>query len=110
VFILREPLIKNRKILYENYVGMFPTFESFCQVLDQCTENYECLVVVQSAKTNTLQDMVFWYKANEHKAFRLCSPHWWEKKSGGNPGGHTEYENGLIKKKPSPFNTINKLK
>ena len=42
VFILREPYITNRKRIYENYAGMFPTFESFCQVMDQCTENYEC--------------------------------------------------------------------
>ena len=46
VFILREPYIANRKRIYENYAGMFPTFESFCQVMDQCTENYECLVLV----------------------------------------------------------------
>ena len=36
VFILREPYITNRKRIYENYAGMFPTFESFCQVMDQC--------------------------------------------------------------------------
>ena len=45
VFILRENYIANRKRIYDNYAGMFPTFESFCQVMDQCTENYECLVI-----------------------------------------------------------------
>ena len=40
VFIFREPYLANRKRIYENYAGMFPTFESFCQVMDQCTENY----------------------------------------------------------------------
>ena len=50
VFILREPYITNRKRIYENYAGMFPTFESFCQVMDQCTENYECLVINNNAK------------------------------------------------------------
>ena len=45
VFILREPYIANRKRIWENYAGMFPTFESFAQVMDQCTENFECLVV-----------------------------------------------------------------
>ena len=44
VFILRENYIANRKRIYDNYAGMFPTFESFCQVMDQCTENFECLV------------------------------------------------------------------
>ena len=36
-FILREPYLNNRKRIYENFAGMFPTFESFCQVMDQCT-------------------------------------------------------------------------
>ena len=39
VFILRENYISNRKRLYEHYAGMFPTFEMFAQVMDQCTED-----------------------------------------------------------------------
>ena len=35
VFILRENILGNRRRIYENYAGMFPTFEMFCQVLDQ---------------------------------------------------------------------------
>ena len=78
VFILREPYIANRKRIYENYAGMFPTFESFCQVMDQCTENFECLVINNNSKSNKLQDQVFWYKADEHNDFRLGSKEFWE--------------------------------
>jgi len=78
VFILREPYIANRKRIYENYAGMFPTFESFCQVMDQCTENFECLVINNNAKSNKLQDQVFWYKADSHNDFRLGSKDFWE--------------------------------
>jgi hypothetical protein len=78
VFILREPYIANRKRIYENYAGMFPTLESFCQVMDQCTENYECLVINNNAKSNKLQDQVFWYKADAHNEFRLGSKEFWE--------------------------------
>ena len=77
-FILREPYIANRKRIYENYAGMFPTFESFCQVMDQCTENYECLVVSNNAKSNKLEDQIFWYKAQAHKEFKLGSKEFWE--------------------------------
>ena len=77
-FILREPYIANRKRIYENYAGMFPTFESFCQVMDQCTENYECLVVSNNAKSNKLEDQIFWYKASAHGEFRLGSKEFWE--------------------------------
>jgi hypothetical protein len=78
VFILREPYMTNRKRIYENYAGMFPTFESFCQVMDQCTENFECLVINNNAKSNKLQDQIFWYKADAHKDFRLGSKEFWE--------------------------------
>jgi len=78
VFILREPYITNRKRIYENYAGMFPTFESFCQVMDQCTENFECLVINNNAKSNKLQDQIFWYKADHHNDFKLGSKEFWE--------------------------------
>ena len=77
-FILREPYINNRKRIYENYAGMFPTFESFCQVMDQCTENYECLVISNNAKSNKLDDQIFWYKAGPHRDFKLGSTEFWE--------------------------------
>ena len=77
-FILREPYIANRKRIYENYAGMFPTFEAFCQVMDQCTENYECLVINNNVKSNKLQDQIFWYKAENHKDFKLGSKQFWE--------------------------------
>jgi hypothetical protein len=78
VFILRENYIANRKRIYENYAGMFPTFESFCQVMDQCTENYECLVINNNSKSNKLHDQVFWYKADSHGDFRLGSKEFWD--------------------------------
>ena len=78
VFILREPYINNRKRIYENYAGMFPTFESFCQVMDQCTENFECLVINNNSKSNKLADQIFWYKAEAHANFKLGSKEFWE--------------------------------
>lgn len=78
VFILREPYIKNRRIIHENYAGMFPTFESFAQIMDQCTENYECLVINNNAKSNRLSDQIFWYKAEPHGAFKLGAKEFWE--------------------------------
>jgi hypothetical protein len=82
VFILRENYIANRRRIYENYAGMFPTFESFCQVMDQCTENYECLVINNNSKSNKLHDQVFWYKADNHGDFRLGSKEFWELSKG----------------------------
>ena len=78
VFILRENIVSNRKRIYESYAGMFPTFEIFCQVMDQCTENYECLVIYNNAKSNNIEDQVFWYKAESHPHFKIGAPAFWK--------------------------------
>ena len=78
VFILREPYMTNRKRIWENYASMFPTFESFNSVMDQTTENYECLVINNNAKSNKLQDQIFWYKAEKRPDFKLGSKEFWE--------------------------------
>jgi hypothetical protein len=46
--------------------------------MDQCTENYECLVINNNVKSNKLQDQIFWYKAENHKDFKLGSREFWE--------------------------------
>jgi hypothetical protein len=77
-FILRETNISNRKRLYEHYAGMFPSFEIFCQVLNQCTENFECLVIDNTSKSNSITDQCFWYKADNHPPFKLGAPEFWQ--------------------------------
>jgi hypothetical protein len=77
VFVLRENILSNRRRIYENYAGMFPTFEMFCSFMDQCTENYECLVICNNVASNRLEDQVFWYKAADHPPFRLCDSSLW---------------------------------
>ena len=100
VFILRENYIANRKRIYENYAGMFPTFESFCQVMDQCTENYECLVINNNSKSNKLHDQVFWYKADNHGDFRLGSKEFWELSKGLKDDDEEEqYDPNSVKKR-----------
>lgn len=78
VFILRENLINNRKRIYDSYCGMFPTFNIFCSVLDACTENYECLVVDNTSKSNRVEDQVFWYKAEIHPPFKIGAAEFWQ--------------------------------
>ena len=100
-FILREPYITNRKRIYENYAGMFPTFESFCQVMDQCTENYECLVIANNARSNKLEDQIFWYKAEAHEDFQLGSKEFWALSEGVSSDNEDElYDPTAVKKGP----------
>ena len=77
VFILRENVLQNREKLYKSFFGVFPTFDMFNQVMNACTENYECLVLDNTSKSNKLEDCVFWYKAKLRKNFRIGSDHLW---------------------------------
>jgi hypothetical protein len=110
VFILREPYISNRKRIYENYAGMFPTFESFCQVMDQCTENYECLVINNNSKSNKLDDQIFWYKAANHGDFRLGAKEFWElsKDIGSDDDDDEPYDPNAARKKKGPRINVKK--
>ena len=102
VFILRDPYISNRRRIYENYAGMFPTFEAFCQIMDQCTENYECLVINNNTKSNKLQDQIFWYKADGHGDFRLGSREFWElSKQLNDEEEEDQYDPNSVRKKSS---------
>ncbi len=78
VFILRDNLISNRKRIWEHYAGCFPTFDLFNSVMDQCTEDYHCLVIDNSSKSNKLEDIVYWYKAEPHQDFKIGSKELWK--------------------------------
>jgi hypothetical protein len=45
--------------------------------MDQCTENYECLVINNNAKSNKLDEQVYWYKAASHPSFRIGANALW---------------------------------
>jgi hypothetical protein len=79
VFILRENQVSARKRIFDQFAGIFPTFELFCQIMDQCTENFECLVIHNGAKTNRIEDCVFWYKAQPHPDFKIGTREHWIK-------------------------------
>jgi hypothetical protein len=81
VFILRENQIKQRERIYQQYAGMFDSFHVFNTVLDQVTENYECMVIDNKVQSNRLEDQVFWYKGEMHGHFQTCSPDLWRLKA-----------------------------
>jgi len=78
VFILREPYVNIRRKLYENFAGMFPTFEIFCRVMDVCTENFGCLVIDNTTRSNKIEDQVFWYRADDPGEFKAGAEVFWE--------------------------------
>lgn len=77
VFIFRENQVKNRERIYEQYAGMFGSFDAFSQVMNACTSDYKCLVIDNKTQSNELSDQVFWYKAEARPSFRMCCPELW---------------------------------
>jgi hypothetical protein len=77
-FLLREANMSNRKRLYEHYAGMFGSLDVFSQVMNQCTEDFGCLVIDNTTKSNKIEDQVFWYKAKPHEDFKIGSPQFWD--------------------------------
>ena len=98
VFILRENYLSNRKKIWENYASMFPTLESFCSIMDQTTENYECMVISNNAKSNKINDQVFWYKAENRPDFKLGSKEFWELSKNLTDDDGDEYDPNAKKK------------
>lgn len=67
IFICKEPQIKTRQKLHDNFAGMIPTFNMFCDMLDSLTEDYNCMVIKnRKALSPNIPDSVFWYKAEQH--------------------------------------------
>ena len=77
VFIFRNNIVKEREKIYNHYAGMFPTFDVFNQVMNQCTENFECLVIDNKTQSNNINDNVYWYKAQDSN-YKMCSQNLWE--------------------------------
>ena len=112
VFILREPYLNNRKRIFDNYASAFPSFEFFCQIMDQCTQNYECIVMNNNSQSNKLEDTVFWYKAEMHGEFRIGAQEFWNhamanyKEKDGEEGN--EYDATAAKRLKGPMIQVKK--
>ena len=114
VFILRENIIQNQEKLYKNFFGIFPHFSVFQDVLNSCTEGYDCLVLDNTSKSNSIQDCVFWYRAKPNRNFRIGSKELWKfcKKNYDEKKAKTvqDYDEKKLKKKNTPSVTVKKLK
>jgi len=98
-FILRNNNMSDRKKIYEHYAGIFPSFDSFCQILDQCSDNYECMVIDNTSSSNKLENMVFWYKAGFRSDFKIGDKKYWEMSKNYNQENGRPFEPNSLKKK-----------
>ena len=109
VFILRESYLSNRRRIFDNYASVFPSFEFFCQVMDQCTQNYECLVIDNTSQSAKLEDCVYWYKATQHGDFRIGAPEFWQHSLNKKREEDDAYDPNASRKLKGPMINIKKI-
>ena len=106
LFILRENIIDNQKKLWKYFFGMFPTFQEFQQTMAACTENYECLVLDNTAKSNKIEDCVYWYKATPDRSYRIGCPQIWDYAKNYYNNNYDNEEDGVSETKLKRSNSL----
>jgi hypothetical protein len=66
-FIFREPQIKGREKIYENYGSCLESKTEFNTLMDQMTEDYTALFFNNETQKNTIDDSIFYVKADMNK-------------------------------------------
>ena len=104
IFILRENIIQNQDKLYKNFFGIFPHVDTFREVMNSCTEGYDCMVLDNTSRSNKISDCVFWYRAKPNRKFKIGSKQLWDYHKSNYNEKHAVQEEEIdinkIKKKP----------
>jgi hypothetical protein len=66
VFLFREPNERNRVALHKNYAGITGSYQDFCDLMDQLTEDFTAIVIANRKQSNNLSECVYYYKARIH--------------------------------------------
>ena len=77
VFILRNNMVADREKIWKGFCGFIPNFNMFQQIMNKCTQGYECLVVNNTSRSNEIDDCIFWYEAKVRDSFRIGKSQMW---------------------------------
>ena len=105
VFICREEVPANRRLLYDYFAADFPTLQHFERVLDACTRGNDMLVIDNTVWSSDPHKCACWYRAcapatriraaaRIQRAFRAWS---WRRRELWNPGTEVGRAHMLIK-------------
>lgn len=79
VFATRDNIIDQREKLWKFFFGMFSDYKDFSAVMDNCTEEHNCIVLNNTVRSNNPQDCVSWYCANPNlPRYQLCDDVYWD--------------------------------
>lgn len=110
VFMMRCVQSRQREALWEDFAD-FMVRDAFYTVLDNYTEDNECLVVDTCADTVTIQDTLFWWKAVDPGKFKVGSKEYWDQMNHDTsedvPEAPVEFgarQSGVTPELPVPYN------
>ena len=77
IFIFFSNYINIQRKIWEQYAGMFDTFDAFKYVFNKCTTNFGCMVINNRINSENIDDIVYWWRAEDkelndfigHKSF-----------------------------------------
>jgi hypothetical protein len=76
VFVCKENKKDTIEKLYKYFFGIFDNVADFKKVLQACTEDYKCMVLDNTSRSNNIEEQVFWYKANVDNKFKIAEQNW----------------------------------
>jgi hypothetical protein len=65
IFILANAIISEREKIYENFAsGAIPSYQDFCDIMDQLTEDHTAVVIDNTSTSPNISDRVFYFRAD----------------------------------------------
>jgi hypothetical protein len=71
VAIFFEPEEIERKKLYTNFGGLAGSYENFCDLMNQVTGDYTCLIFKKRTQTHALEENISWFRTRELKDWKF---------------------------------------
>ena len=77
IYVFKQTAASCIKNLHAHFFGMFSTQKEFSLVLSSCTQNYGVVVLDNTKPSTDISKIVFWYKANPERVFKVGSKEFW---------------------------------
>ena len=71
VAIFMEPEELERKKLYNNFGGLAGNYDNFCDLMDQLTGDYTCIIFKKRTQSHKMEDNIFFYRTKKLSDWRF---------------------------------------
>lgn len=71
VALFREPELTEREKLYKNFGGLAGSFQNFCELMDQVTGDYTCLIFKKRTQSMNMEDCISYFRTEKLAPWRF---------------------------------------